>query len=115
MAEERERAGGLHQGTKMRREDPARNRVPMSGNDKRTLPAPRRTQHRAEDGGRNRADSAGCYEARPIHGARKSGAGRILGTLEGLPPDAGGVGMRIITDRAWLANGGGNRGYPVGL
>lgn len=37
----------------MRRKDPARNALPVSGDAKRTMPASRGTEYRAEDGGRD--------------------------------------------------------------
>jgi hypothetical protein len=55
MAEEREPAGGLHQGYTMRSEDSARDGLPVSGDGKRTLSDSRRSEHGAEDGGWYRA------------------------------------------------------------
>ena len=69
----------------MRREDPARDALPVSRNGERTLPASRRIEHGAEDGGRNRAHPAGCYEARELLEPDQSGAGGISGTSPGLP------------------------------
>jgi hypothetical protein len=73
----------------MRRQDSARDPLPVSGDAKRPLPASRRTEHGSADLGRNRANPASEYDARPIHGARQGGAGSVPGTLAGLPEAAG--------------------------
>jgi hypothetical protein len=69
----------------MRREDPTWDALPVSGNDERALPASRRTEHGAEDGGGNRAYPAGGDEARKILEAGQDEAGGIPGALAALP------------------------------
>jgi hypothetical protein len=73
----------------MRREDAARDALRMSGDGERTLSASRRTEHGAEDGGRNRAYPACGHEAREMLEAGQSGAGSVPATLAGLPGNAG--------------------------
>lgn len=51
----------------MRREDPARDAVPVSRNAERSLPDSRRTEHRTEDIGGNRAHQGSGYKAWPLH------------------------------------------------
>ena len=65
MAEKRESRGRFLEGHTMRSEDAARDVLPVSGDGERALQASRRTEYRAEDGGRNRAYPAGGDEARP--------------------------------------------------
>lgn len=78
----------------MRREDPTGDALPVSRNGERTLPASRRIEHRAKDGGRNRAYPAGRHEARELLEADQSGTGRVSGTLTRLPGNAGGSVMQ---------------------
>jgi hypothetical protein len=47
----------------MRREDAARDTLPVSRDGERALQAARRAEHGAEDGGRNRANPAGAVQA----------------------------------------------------
>lgn len=66
MAEKRQPAGRLLEGSAMRREDQAQHSLPVSCDEKPTLPASRRAFDRSEDAGRNRTDPARCDEAQQI-------------------------------------------------
>jgi hypothetical protein len=69
----------------MRREDPARDALPVSRNGKRTLPASRRTEHGTENSGRNRAYPPGRHEARELLEAGQSGTRGIPQPVASLP------------------------------
>ena len=73
----------------MRRGDAAGCGLSVSRDEERTLPASRRAEYGAEDGGRDGAHPAGRDEARAPLEAGKGGASGVPGTLAGLPGDAG--------------------------
>lgn len=79
----------------MWRKDPARDAVPVPWNGKRAMPDSRRTEYRAEDGGRNRAHQESSDQAWTLHqfGSRHVAAGS--GTFENhagyLPAAAAGL------------------------
>jgi hypothetical protein len=57
----------LLDGCPLRRENEAWNAVPVPRDDKRSLQAPRGTEHGAEDGSRHRAHSASAAETWKVH------------------------------------------------
>jgi hypothetical protein len=59
----------------------------VSGDGEWTLPASRRTQHRAENGSGNRAHSVGCYQTRVLF------KGSNRGTAAGVRGDKGDKGV----------------------
>jgi hypothetical protein len=73
----------------MRREDPARDALPVFRNGERTLPASRGIEHGAEDGGGNRAHPARRNEAWAVLAEGEGRTARIPGVAETMPGDAG--------------------------
>ena len=74
MAQERQHPWRVLEGSPMWSENETRNAVPVSCDDKRSLQAPRRTEHGTEDGGRHRVHSASAAEAWKVHERGASGA-----------------------------------------
>ena len=89
MAEEREPAGRLQQGTTVWSEDQAGYKLSVSRDAKRTLPASWRIEYRAEDGGRNRADSPGRNEAWAVLECSQGGTAVLPAIAQRMPRDVG--------------------------
>lgn len=90
MAEERQPSRRLHESPAVRREDQARDALPVSGDAQRAMPATRRAEHGGEDGGRNRADPAGGDQAWPVFRRGEGGTSAVSEAPAGMPGDAGG-------------------------
>src|SRR5262245_13805550 len=78
-AEQRQPVERLRRGDTMRRENAAGDALRVSRDAERALPATRRIEHRAEDGGGHRAHPAGCHEAWELLDAGQRGTGGIQG------------------------------------
>ena len=87
MVKKRKPARRFFEGAALRGEDQAREALPVSGDGEWTMPASRRTQHRAENGSGNRAHSAGCYQTRVLF------EGGNRGTAAGARGDKGNKGV----------------------
>lgn len=114
MAEEWKSARLVLRCRAVRRQNAARDGLPVPWNGQRALPAARWLEHRAEDRGGDRAHPAGGNEARPLY---PFGAVDVAAREGGLAADAGHVlaGVDHREGGSVARSGGGARvpGYDV--